>query len=80
MLTSTRTARRRRRILDRAAAAREMTPAELPLKRKVTHAICRVANPTCVCASNPGKPACQRMEEAAGHIIALIKATDFNPT
>ena len=80
MLARTRTAKRRRRILDRAGAASAATPAELPLRRKVVHTICGAANPTCVCAKALDKPACQRIEDAADVIVAMIKADTVNPT
>jgi hypothetical protein len=75
MTTARTTTRQRREKFRRDTVG--FKDEQLPLQRQITHAICLSVYNQCACADSLGKPACERMEGAARHIIDKVRHHDM---
>jgi hypothetical protein len=70
------TRQRRAAIKKRAAPTIEQLLEQLPLEKRIAYAICRTYYRECACWRAPHKPACERMEGGARHIIDTVRLHD----
>lgn len=76
---------RRKKMLKMRHGTVGFAEERLPLKRQVVHKICSGvystdgvhASEACTCSKAPEKPACERMEGVAQHIIDLVRRYDL---
>jgi hypothetical protein len=73
------TRQRREKMLQMRRGAFGLAEDQLPLKRQVVHKICTgvYGFQCCACEKAPDKPACDRIEGIAQHIIDLIRRYDL---
>jgi hypothetical protein len=76
MTARTNTRQRRQAIKKRAAPTIGQLLEQLPLEKRIAYAICRTYYRECACFRSPGKPACERMEGGARHIIDTVRLHD----
>lgn len=70
------TRQRRAEIKRRAAPTIGQLLEQMPLEKRVAYAVCMTYYSECACFRAPDKPACERMEGGARHIIDTVRHHD----